>query len=187
MNKKIIIVSLFVVCAGVLLFFIFQKKNRGRDSINNSEKINTENIKLSEKVEVVSNIPPIENKINDKGENSQIVKKSELDKIEVFLFHSTQRCISCINIGKYAKQTIDNNFSEELKSGKIVFREINIDLSENKTLAEKFQASGSALFINTIRNGKDDIGQDSTVWRLVGNETDFETYFKRKLKDILSN
>lgn len=115
------------------------------------------------------------------------IKLPKADKIEVFLFHATQRCTSCINIGKFAKQTIDDNFSEELNSGRIVFREINIDLPENYELAEKFQASGSSLFVNTIRSGKDYIEQDLKVWRLVGNEEDFESYFKDKLKNILKS
>lgn len=115
------------------------------------------------------------------------IKLPKADKIEVFLFHTTQRCVSCINIGKFAKQTIDNNFSEELNSGKIVFREINIDLPENYQLAEKFQASGSALYVNTIRGGKDNIEQDLTVWRLVGDEGKFETYFKDKIENILKS
>lgn len=115
------------------------------------------------------------------------IKLPKTDKIEVFLFHATQRCTSCISIGKFAKQTIDNNFSEELNSGRIVFKEINIDLPENYQLTEKFQASRSSLFINTIRGGKDYIEQDLKVWRLVGNEGEFESYFKEKIENILKS
>ncbi len=115
------------------------------------------------------------------------IKLPKVEKIEVFLFHNTQRCISCINIGKFTKQTIDNNFSEELNLGKIVFREINIDFPENYQLAEKFQASGSSLFVNTIRNGNDYIEQDLKVWRLVGDEVKFESYFKEKIENILKS
>ncbi len=115
------------------------------------------------------------------------IKLPKADKIEIFLFHTTNRCVSCINIGKFAKQTIDNNFSEELNSGKIVFREINIDLPENYELAEKFQASGSSLFVNTIRSEKDNIEQDLKVWRLVGDEVKFESYFKEKIENILKS
>jgi len=113
------------------------------------------------------------------------IKLPKVDKIEVFVFHNTQRCVSCINVGKYAKQTIDKNFSKELISGKIVFKEINVDLPENYQLAEKFKAAGSSLYINTIRGDKDNIEQDLKVWRLIGDETKFETYFKDKIDNIL--
>lgn len=107
------------------------------------------------------------------------------EKIEVFVFHATQRCISCINIGKYAKATIEEKFPEELKSGKITFREVNIDLPENSKIAQDYKVSGSALFINTIKDGKDNHEEDTTVWRLVTNETQMKSYFEAKLKKIL--
>jgi len=122
-----------------------------------------------------------------KIENNEI-SNQELaiaEKVEVFMFHSTQRCPTCIKIGQLTKATIEERFSEQLKSGKINFREINIDLPENKILAEKFQAGGSALFINAITNGKDNIKEDINVWRLVSNEQRFITYFEDKIKKLI--
>ncbi len=107
-------------------------------------------------------------------------------KVEVFMFHSTQRCPTCIKIGQLTKATIEERFAEQLKSGKINFREINIDLPENKLLAEKFQAGGSALFINAITNGKDNIKEDVKVWQLAGGTSDkFKDYLSDKLNTIL--
>ena len=123
-----------------------------------------------------------------KIENNEI-SNQELaiaEKVEVFMFHSTQRCPTCIKIGQLAKATIEERFSEQLKSGKINFREINIDLPENKILTEKFQAGGSALFINAITNGKDNIKEDIKVWQLSGGTPDkFKDYLSDKLNTIL--
>jgi hypothetical protein len=111
---------------------------------------------------------------------------SGADKVEVFMFHSTQRCPTCIKIGQLAKATIEERFPEQLKSGKIEFREINIDLPENKLLAEKFQAVGSALFINAIRGGQDDIKEDVTVWQLASGESvKYKDYLSDKINAIL--
>lgn len=107
------------------------------------------------------------------------------EKIEVFVFHATQRCISCINIGKYAKAVIEEKFPAELKSGKITFREVNIDLPENYKMAQDYKVSGSALYINAIKDGKENHEEDTTVWRLVVNETQMKTYFESKLKALL--
>jgi hypothetical protein len=105
---------------------------------------------------------------------------TEAAKVQVFLFHATQRCPTCIRIGQWAKATVEERFPEQLKSGKIEFREINIDLPENKALAEKFQAGGSALYINSIKDGQDNIAEDTMVWQLAGGTAD-------KFKDYLSN
>lgn len=108
------------------------------------------------------------------------------DKIEVFLFHATQRCSTCIAIGRLSEKTVLEKFPEELESGRIVFREINIDLPENKELVNKFQASGSALYINAIKDGQDRIEQDTKVWRLTGDDIAFVGYLENKLNMIMS-
>jgi len=116
---------------------------------------------------------------------AQVQNSKPAEKIQVFLFHNTQRCYSCITIGKYAKETVEQKFPEEIKSGKIEFREINIDLPENKELATKFKAAGSSLFINPIVDGKDNIKEDTQVWRLVSNEQGFISYLSDKIKTLL--
>lgn len=107
------------------------------------------------------------------------------DKIQVFLFHNTERCYSCITIGKFAKKTVEKNFPNELKSGKIEFKEVNIDLPENEELATKFRAAGSSLFINPIIDGKDNIKEDTQVWRLVSDEQAFVDYLSEKISKLL--
>jgi len=107
------------------------------------------------------------------------------EKIEVFVFHATRRCISCINIGKFTKAVIEEKFPEAVKSGKIVFKTINIDLLENFKTAQDYGVSGSALYINAIKDGKDNHEEDTTVWRLVTNEAQMKTYFEAKLKALL--
>ncbi|MDD4625172.1 MAG: nitrophenyl compound nitroreductase subunit ArsF family protein [Candidatus Pacebacteria bacterium] len=107
------------------------------------------------------------------------------EKVEVFLFHRTQRCITCTTIGKLAGKTVEERFGPEVLSGKIVFREVNIDEPQNKALAEKFQASGSSLFINATREGGDNIQEDMEVWRLTNNPAAFKNYLENKINALL--
>ena len=107
------------------------------------------------------------------------------DKIEVVHFHATQQCWSCITVGEYALKTIKEKFPDEFASGKIVYKDINGELKENQEIVVKYQAGGSSLFVNAIRGEKDDIAEDTTVWRLVTNETQFMKYFENKLKALL--
>ncbi|MCX6761893.1 MAG: nitrophenyl compound nitroreductase subunit ArsF family protein [Candidatus Moranbacteria bacterium] len=120
------------------------------------------------------------------GKNSksiETVQRKSADKVQVFLFHSTQRCTTCIAIGKLAGETVNEFFQSELRDGKIEFREINIDLPENKELAQKFKATGSALYLNAISAGADNISQDTKVWQLTSNETQFKSYLKDKINN----
>jgi len=107
------------------------------------------------------------------------------DKIEVVHFHATRQCGSCITVGEFALKTIQEKFPEELKNGIIVFKEINTELPENRDTVIKYQARGSSLFVNGIKDGKDNIKEDTTVWRLASNETQFINYFENKLRKLL--
>ncbi len=107
------------------------------------------------------------------------------EKIEVFSFHSTQRCISCIYIGQYTQEVITQKFASEVSSGKIIFKEINIDLSENKQLAKDYQVTGSSLYITVTKDGQTFKEEDTDVWRYVPQETKFKSYLESKIKKLL--
>ena len=119
------------------------------------------------------------------GDNVIKTEVAKADKVQVFTFHSTQRCTTCIAIGKLSGETVEKYYQAELKSGKIEVREINIDLPENKDLAKKFQASGSALKSNAISDGQDHITEDTAVWRLTSNPEQFKSYLKNKIDKLL--
>lgn len=107
------------------------------------------------------------------------------DKLEVYYFHATARCYSCRTIGRYVKEIMEQKYAEQIKRGKIDFREINVDLPENREIARKYQASGSSLFINRIKDGKDNIEPDMNVWKLLGNEVRFKSYLENKINTYL--
>lgn len=131
------------------------------------------------------NAPRNSQTLTDQEFSRSSVVMPENDIVQVYLFHATQRCSTCIAIGQLAGETVNEFFQSELQEGKIEFREINIDLPENQALAEKFQASGSALYINNYRDGKDNITEDVKVWRLTNDETGFKNYLKGELNNIL--
>lgn len=83
-----------------------------------------------------------------------VVKQGE-NKIEVIDFHSTHRCFTCNAIEANTLHTLNTYFADQLKNGTIVFKVLNVDVEENEAEAEKFEAVGTALFLNRIKNGKE--------------------------------
>jgi len=116
-------------------------------------------------------------------ENIPHVKKA--DKIEVLNFHRTQRCISCTTLGKLSEQTVKEKFANEVASGKVVFKSVNIDLPENEEITKLYQASGSSLYINAVKDGKNNIAQNMKVWQYLSDEEAFITYLEAQLKTLL--
>lgn len=132
----------------------------------------------------------LDTQTNDAGDKtgfnqSASVNNSQTDKVQVFLFHATRRCSTCIAIGRLAGETVNERFQSELKLGQVEFREINIDLLENRELAQKFQATGSALYLNAIKGGADNIEQDIKVWNLVGDTAQFKDYLEDRIKNFM--
>lgn len=101
-------------------------------------------------------------------------------KIEVIDFHSTHRCMTCNAIEANTKYTLETYFDKEIKEGKITFQAINVDDEKNYSVAEKFEASGTALFLNVITDGKETQIDLTNFAFMKGKEQDS---FSKELKD----
>ncbi|MBU3660322.1 MAG: hypothetical protein FGM14_10650 [Flavobacteriales bacterium] len=121
------------------------------------------------------------NSSNDQANNG---KK---DQLEIYAFHGTRQCETCKHMKAYTKTTLEKNFKSELKSGEIVYQVIDVDDEKNYELAEKFEATGTALMVNKIRNGKDNIEDWSNFAfeYAPGNLNDFEPRLKKMIQEKL--
>lgn len=90
------------------------------------------------------------------SDTTQEVAKVQLaNRIEVLDFYGAHRCTTCRAIEANTKYTLDTYFADELKSGKIIFKLVDVDDDSNYELAKQFEATGTALFLNTVKDGKE--------------------------------
>jgi hypothetical protein len=106
--------------------------------------------------------------------------------VEMYHFHGTHQCYSCIRVGELAEQTVNTYFKGELQSGKLVFGHINAELPENKDLVTKYEATGSSLWIGTYVNGKFSKEQNTNVWYKIEDEKGYLEYLKGIIDKRLS-
>ena len=112
---------------------------------------------------------------------------SDIEKVEIYHFHATRQCYTCKTVGAFSEETVNTYFSNELKSGKLVFASINIDLPENKALADKYEAKGSSLLIGVYgKDGSFSKQEDTNVWYKIGDKTDFTNYLKGVIEQKFS-
>lgn len=123
--------------------------------------------------------------VSDNQISSQYQSKIQPDKIEIILFHATNRCYSCNTMEAFMKKTLEENFKDEYKNGEITFQEINWELPENRDIVIKYNAQWLSVFVNTITDWKDNIQEESTAWRLISDENQFKEYMTKKLKWLL--
>ncbi len=86
---------------------------------------------------------------------SMLMAQNPVQKLDVLYFHATRRCPTCMAIEENTKKTLDTYFSAQLKNGSVKFTIINVDDSKNKAIAEKYEATGSALFLTKTMGGKE--------------------------------
>lgn len=84
------------------------------------------------------------------AENQQTKK----DVVEVLYFHGAQRCATCMAIEKNTKELLEAAYAEQLKSGKLVFR--SVDITKEEALAERYEVSWSSLIlVDYDKSGKE--------------------------------
>ncbi len=92
---------------------------------------------------------------NAKAQNEEVKGVNPTNKVEVIDFHSTHRCMTCNAIEANTIFTLEKYFADKLESGKVTFQSVNIDEKENYAMAEKFEASGTSLFLNVKYDGQE--------------------------------
>lgn len=90
-----------------------------------------------------------------KSETTNSITK--LNRLEIYCFHGTRQCETCKNMKANTKTALDKHFASQLKDSSIIFSIVDVDDEKNEKLAEKFEATGTALMINKVVNGKDSI------------------------------
>src|SRR5574344_1981148 len=104
--------------------------------------------------------------------------------VEVLYFHGKQRCVTCIAIGDNSKDVVNKDFAPQVKAGKVKFKEIDISTEDGEKLADKYRVSGSALYVNQWKNGKEQ-RNDMTLFGFENAKNDTPA-FRKGLKDKIN-
>ena len=123
---------------------------------------------------------------NEKVKKDKSTVETLTNRVEVIDFHSTHRCMTCNAIEANTRYTLDTYFPNELKKESITFQVVNVDEEENYKMAEKFEATGTALFINVIVDGKESPIDLTEFAFMEGNDQEvFSTKLKTKIEEAL--
>ena len=129
----------------------------------------------------------------------QIADESEIDpsvtaaadagnKVIVYYFHATRRCWTCKTIEAYSEEAVRTGFAEQLASGTLEWKTINVDEPENQHFVEDFQlATRTVLLVNVIAGVNKDGKRLDRVWQLVRDKTAFVDYIWENTNDFLAD
>jgi len=103
-----------------------------------------------------------------------------------YYFHGTFRCPTCHKLEQYSKEAIEANFKNELTSGKIVFKTVNVDEKANEHFVNDYQLYTKSLVISLVRGGKEEKFKNLTkIWEYVGNKQRFYDYVRDEIAAFL--
>lgn len=87
------------------------------------------------------------------GQNEKA--KSNKTQIDIYYFHRTERCNTCMSIEENTNYTLENNFADEMKAGTITFISINFEGDADKEIIEKYGADGPSLYLTKVKKGRE--------------------------------
>ncbi|MDD3406242.1 MAG: nitrophenyl compound nitroreductase subunit ArsF family protein [Paludibacteraceae bacterium] len=102
------------------------------------------------------------------------------NSLDVLYFHGKQRCITCRAIETLTKEVLDADFAEVQKSGKVIFKIIDISQKENEAIADKYEVTWSSLILD--KGGKV-VNLTDMGFSYAKNQPDV---FKSKLKEEIA-
>ncbi len=81
--------------------------------------------------------------------------KSKKSQIDIYYFHRTERCNTCLSIEENTKTVLEQYFADELKDETIIFFSINYEGDTEKEVIEKYDADAPALYLTKVKKGKE--------------------------------
>ena len=84
---------------------------------------------------------------NAQDSNKQITKQLGESKVEVYYFHFSRRCNTCVSVEENAKKAVEALYADKVKTGEYSFKAINLDDASSKTIAEKLGVGGQTLLV----------------------------------------
>jgi hypothetical protein len=118
--------------------------------------------------------------------NPACAEKASSGKVIVYYFYGTVRCSTCHKLEQYSKETLENNFKEELASGKLEFKAINVEDKGNGHYLKDYQLYTKSLILSLVKEDKQIKWTNlNKIWEYVGDKQKFSDYVKGEVTDLL--
>jgi hypothetical protein len=109
------------------------------------------------------------------------------DGVTVISFHGEKRCKTCIRISELARQTIDKEFAEAQKAGKLHWELVDYDAPGNTHFVKDYGLVSSTVVVTQWKAGKEiKWNRLDAVWDHVGDEPVFRAYVAEHVRNLLA-
>ena len=109
-------------------------------------------------------------------------------QVIAYYFHGNFRCASCHAIEKYTKEALNDNFKDQIGSGELVIKVVNVEEKGNEHFVKDYKLYTKSVVLSLIQNGKETRFKNlEQVWQLLGNKDKFYKYIKNETQKFLDS
>lgn len=106
--------------------------------------------------------------------------------VVAYYFHGNLRCRTCRTIEAYSGEAIRSGFPDELASGRLAWRVVNVEEPENKHFARDFELVTKFLVLAEYQDGEVTRWENlNQVWQLIRDKERFLEYVRRSTREFL--
>lgn len=103
-----------------------------------------------------------------------------------YYFLTNKRCQSCLRIEKWTEASIHEYFKEDLESGSLDWRTVNVQKPENKHFIDDFQLYTKSVVIVEQQDGATIRWHNlDKVWHLLRDQEQFSRYVFKEIQGFM--
>ncbi len=76
-------------------------------------------------------------------------------EVVAYYFHGDFRCPTCHKLEQYSKEAIETGFKDELASGKLEYKVVNVKDKGNEHFMNDYQLYTKSLILSSVKDGKE--------------------------------
>lgn len=125
--------------------------------------------------------------VGDDAGNEESVNATVARKVVAFYFHGNARCATCRKIEAYSEEAIRSGFESKLSDGRLEWRVVNIDESQNMHFVQDFQLVTKSVVLAEYNDGEVVRWENlKDVWQLVRSKDRFVDYVQTRTREFLA-
>lgn len=107
--------------------------------------------------------------------------------LTVTYFLTNSRCDSCYRIEAWTRAAVEAGFARELKTGRVVFRTVNIEEKANIHFGDDYQLLTKSVIVSESVKGKDVRWKNlDRIWKLISRpQPEFTAYIQSEIRGWL--
>lgn len=109
-------------------------------------------------------------------------------KVIAYYFHGSFRCYTCTNMERFSKEAIETNFKDDLASGRLEFKAVNVEERGNEHFVDDYKLYTKSLILSLVKDGKEVKSKNlDKIWQLARNKQKFIEYVTAELSAFMKD